>query len=137
MDQTIIFADTIYGEARGEYCRPSGGLPSLIAVANVIMNRVKDPKRFGNTVEEVCLAKKQFSCWNDSDPNLLLLSLPTRFKEPIWCVALNVAQKVSDGLWPDLTKGSNHYHSTSITAPEWAAGVKPTIQIGAHIFYKI
>jgi spore germination cell wall hydrolase CwlJ-like protein len=96
-----------------------------------------EPKKFDSTVEEVCLAKKQFSCWNQSDANLLLLSLPTRFKEPVWGMALNVAQKVSSGLWPDLTKGSNHYHATSVRPPKWAEGFKPIIQIGDHIFYKI
>jgi spore germination cell wall hydrolase CwlJ-like protein len=109
----------------------------LIAVANVVMNRLGESKRFGASLERVCLAKNQFSCWNQTDANVLLLSLPTRFKEPVWAVALNVAQKVSSGLWPDLTRGSNHYHATCIKPPKWAEGLKPIIQIGAHVFYKI
>ncbi len=61
-------ARTIYGEARGEYPRKDGGLASLIAVANVILNRSKNNKRrFGRTVRDVCLKPLQFSKDNQKD----------------------------------------------------------------------
>ena len=41
MNDIHILARTIYGEARGEYYRLDGGLSSLIAIGNVVKNRLK------------------------------------------------------------------------------------------------
>jgi len=37
----------------------------------VVLNRVRAQKKFsGLTIEEVCLKRQQFSCWNAGDENL-------------------------------------------------------------------
>ena len=51
-----IIADTLYMEARGE------GEIGIRAVATVIYNRAKGDV---TKLEAVCLAPKQFSCWNN------------------------------------------------------------------------
>ena len=60
-----IFAKTLYCEARCEL--NSFGLAPLIAVGNVVMNRLQ--KKFEKSIADVCLAPRQFSCWNHNDPN--------------------------------------------------------------------
>lgn len=98
----IILAKTIYGEARGEYEALEGGLSSLIAIGNVVINRLNG-RGFGRSVKEVCLKPFQFSCWNDGDPNkVLLVSIDN--KDAIFRLCLDVAKKVIDGIYPDLTK---------------------------------
>jgi N-acetylmuramoyl-L-alanine amidase len=129
-----ILARTLYGEARGEY--RASGPASLIAVANVIMNRLKKGKRFGKTVTEVCLKPKQFSCWNENDPNFALLKGNGLLKEPLFKICLEVAEKVGTGLWPDLTRGCDHYHATSCK-PSWANPDKIKLRLGHHIFYNL
>jgi len=53
-----ILARTIFGEARGEYDHPEGGMASLIAVGNVVMNRLQVKGRYGQSIQEVCLKPK-------------------------------------------------------------------------------
>lgn len=132
-----ILARTIYGEARGEYNKVSGGIGALIAIANVVMNRVKQRTWYGTTIREVCQKPWQFSCWNANDPNFSLLQAEI-ISDPMFEVCLQVAEKVIHGTWPDLTKGSDHYYATSLKIPpRWAAGRKPKCQIGQHLFFDL
>jgi hypothetical protein len=62
-DDLSVMARTVFGEARGE---PYQG---RLAVAHVILNRVRAGGWFGASVSEVCLKRWQFSCWNPGDPN--------------------------------------------------------------------
>jgi spore germination cell wall hydrolase CwlJ-like protein len=130
-----ILARTIFGEARGEYGRQDGGLPSLIAVANVIVNRSKNKKRFGRTVRDVCLKPYQFSCWLESDPNRAVIESISD-ENALFKTCLNVADRTMRGSWPDLTKGSDHYHADYVT-PYWAKGQRCQIKIGRHLFYRL
>lgn len=133
-----ILARTLYGEARGEFGRPDGGLSALIGVANVVMNRLEKKSWFGSTLQEVCLKPYQFSCWNASDPNRVLLLSVTPQKSQIFKTCLEVAERVAEGTWPDLTRGADHYYAIWLArAPSWARGKKPVTKIGHHLFYKI
>ncbi len=133
-----VLARTIYGEARGEFHRPDGGLSALIAVANVVTNRLRQGGWFGQTISEVCWKPYQFSCWNRGDPNLLVIAHVKAGDDEIFDTCLRVAEKVMDGSWPDLTDGATHYHaSTMETLPQWAKGKRPTCKVGSHIFYRL
>lgn len=129
-----IFARTVYGEARGEYT--SSGPAALIAVANVILNRFKRAGRYGKTMTEVCLKPRQFSCWNQNDPNRILIQNENLETDPLFNICLVVVKKVIEGVWPDLTRGSDHYHASSCL-PYWARSRKVKLHLGRHIFYKL
>ena len=131
-----VLAKTIYGEARGEYARHDAGLAGLIAVGNVAMNRLKAQSWFGKTLREVCLKPYQFSCWNPNDPNHDKLHSSTVTIEPLFDICRWVAENVAEERWPDLTKGSDHYHTVQV-APKWSKGQKPVIRIGCHVFFKL
>ena len=122
-------ARTIYGEARGELYK--FGIFSLIAVANVVMNRKK--KNFAKTIHNVCVAPYQFSCWNKNDPNYSKIVNP-----PENCVifrkCLEIAENVLSEKWPDLTDGCDHCHERSIK-PYWAVYRSPKRIFGSHFFY--
>ena len=62
-DDISVMAGTLWGEARNQ------GDEGMIAVGNVIMNRVKAKSWYGDHIKGVCLKAWQFSCWNDDDPN--------------------------------------------------------------------
>lgn len=123
-----IVARTAYGEARGE------GSEGLYAVCCVIRNRVRDPGWWGNTWSSVCLKRAQFSCWNPGDPNRAVIEQVNE-SEHRFRMARKVAQRVIDGS-PDITDGATHYHTRDV-APAWSQGRRPTMTIGAHLFYKI
>lgn len=63
LDDAQLMALTIWGEARGE-CDEG-----KIAVGTVILERVEHRKWDGETIKEVCLQKRQFSCFDERDPN--------------------------------------------------------------------
>ena len=129
-----IFARTLYGEARGEFAHT--GPAAFIAVANVINNRLKKGGKYGKTLTEVCLKPRQFSCWNAYDPNRLVIQQENLEEDPLFHLCRLVAQKVNKGLWPDLTRNSDHYHARSIK-PSWARAGKIKLCLGHHIFYKL
>lgn len=133
-----VLALTGYGEARGE---PVTG---LIAVMQVVMNRVADP-RWPATVPGCCLQPWQFSCWNRNDPNRALLlviagalaegrAMPGAARRPM-AEALHVADGVMTRAYRDLVFGACHYHAQGVS-PNWARGRKPITTIGHHLFYR-
>lgn len=135
LDERDILARTIYGEARGEYEGLEGGIASLMAIGNVVMNRVCAQSWYGQTIAEVCQKPWQFSCWNEGDPNRVII-MQKAIRDPIFSVCQEVAAQVAQGWWPDLTKGSTHYHTQGIL-PAWAKGKFPRMRLGRHIFYHL
>ena len=124
-DQADYLARTIYGEARGE------GVKGMQAVANVVMNRVKAGGWYGASVKDVVLKPKQFSCWNENDPNraIILAANDAQLAQ-----ARSIAEQAIAGTLPDITGGATNYHAKSIT-PYWAASMTKTATIGNHVFY--
>lgn len=130
-----IFARTLYGEARGEVFK--FGDAALKGVASIIINRFKEQTWYGKTIKAVCLKKWQFSCWNESDPNLSIVLAP-EIKCTVFDLCLGVADlflKKNTSIL-DVTNGANHYHHRAIF-PLWTVKKRPTCQIGNHIFYKL
>lgn len=134
---------TIVGEAMGE------PIESQIACAYVIKNRLlSNPSKY-KTYHDVCLAPKQFSCWNENDPNRLgletLAEKIVRGKEPETihlkqCMA--VAKLVHNNEIKDNTRGAKHYMTSklfySTKRPDWA-GVPSSdlITKGDHVFFNV
>jgi spore germination cell wall hydrolase CwlJ-like protein len=137
-DELVVLAKTIYGEARGEYYRLEGGLSAFIAVANVIKNRSAYPTKYGRSITEICRKPYQFSCWNARDPNYIILQNINTEQDALFKLAFQVAEGVWRGEWPDITKGSNHYHVRTMKQyPSWSQGIKPRVCLGNHLFYQL
>ena len=115
-----IVAATLILEAGGEY---STG--SMEAVNEVIRNRAAKRKL---TTRQVCLQRKQFSCWNSGRIDQLLAKAK---RHPRFSEALAIV-KGSD---TNYTGGADHYHP-DYCSPYWASSFKKTCKIGLHIFYK-
>lgn len=119
-EELPIPVQTILGECAG--CTDEG----MIAVGNVIRNRAKYRNQ---TVEAVCLAPKQFSCWNDR----------------AWLVGhLKRNRGVIDRAWSawqasateDVTGGADLYHANYVS-PKWDwSKIEPTVIVGMHLFYR-
>jgi len=126
-----VLARTLYGEARGE------GVAGMTAIAWVVVNRTKrEGGRFPDTITGVCKQLYQFSCWSKSDPNFALCHAVTE-SDPSFALALYVTMAVLTGQVPDNTGGADHYHAVTMRIyPGWAAKMRKTARIGAHIFYQ-
>lgn len=129
--ETKCLAEAIYFEARGE---PDKG---QIAVAQVVLNRVKNPA-YPNSICEVVfqgadhLNACQFSFACDG--------LPETIDEPdAWKTSMDLAQKmvVDDDKTMYLADvgAATHYHDTTVR-PDWAGEMQKVEQIGGEIFYK-
>lgn len=127
-EQTKCLAEAIYFEARGETRK------GQLAVAQVIINRVKNPN-FPKTIcgvvyqgadEHGC----QFSFACDGSTNRIS-------DRASWLEAMGIAREVVDGgqsvVMADIGNAT-HYHATYVS-PRWAGRMKLMDQIGHHVFY--
>lgn len=127
---------TLRGEARGE------PLDGMVAVGQVIMERVRDP-RYPKTIRDVCLQAKQFSCWNEDDANYpVLVEWALTGLDPlkrVWTPDIKEAHWVADGVARGYVRQlvpphTCHYHAAH-AHPGWAAGKMPCRIIAHHFFY--
>jgi len=126
----------LYGEARGE------GLDGMLAVASVAMNRVAQPGWWGKDIKSIILKQKQFSCFNEDDPNCALLEEFAQAMEIVGEVtsplrtAYWIAKGVLDGHLESNVSVATHYHAIGMMeAPDWAVKMKLVCQRGNHVFY--
>ncbi len=118
-----------YWEARSE------SLPGRVAVAQVVLNRAKDP-RFPNTICDVVQENRsgqrhkcQFSWYCDGLSD-------TPYEKDAWrsSVLLAVSLLRRDNAINDPTEGALWYHNSSVR-PSWARKLESTVTIGTHHFY--
>lgn len=139
-EDILAMARTLWGEARGETRE------GQIAVAWTIRNRAENPgwwsRKRGDgipddTIEAVCLAPSQYSCWWDGQAK----KVRSQTKESLGNIYKLAEEILSDKIL-DNTNGANHYHTIARPAyaskwpPEWTKN-KNGVTIGRHIFYKI
>ena len=114
-------AEAIIFEARGE---PDIG---KVAVAQVILNRKKDP-RWGNSVTAVVHQPHQFAYLKDKHKQ----APPTKHD---WTTARKIAHRVIIGAASNPVGSATHYHATYVR-PTWAKKLQPVAKIGNHVFYR-
>lgn len=140
LNPIYVIALTIYGEARSQ------SILGQAAVGAVIRNRV-NKKNFGSDYRKVCLKPKQFSCWNEGDPNReLLLAIANKlhssgsYDDKIFNQCMHVARGIYFDIIIDPTKKANHYLTKALydTLPKthWSKNMRVTIQIEDHIFLR-
>lgn len=131
-----VLARTLWAEARSQ------GETGMTAVACVIQNRAATPEWWGHDIRSVCLAAKQFSCWNRSNPQYRLIGTPSPIRDRAFPLANAIAIGVLDGRLTDITNGADHYYAEYLRPPpKWATGRTPTFTCGSpgsrHFFYHI
>lgn len=121
-------AEAIYFEARGE---PWKG---QVAVAQVVLNRVKNPT-YPETICGVVYQNKhrrnrcQFSFACDGKKDRIR-------SYGHWKQAQKIAREITAGKhWLKTVGASTHYHATYVR-PRWARRMKRLQRIGRHIFYR-
>lgn len=122
-------ARTCWGEARGD------GRSGMTAVACVVMNRVKVPCWWGHDVVSVCVQPRQFSCWDQGDPNRAKL-LAVNETDPEYAIALEIAASALAGTLVDTTNGATSYKTTVLPWPTgWGSPRNPVAVVGHQSFY--
>jgi spore germination cell wall hydrolase CwlJ-like protein len=117
----FCMAKNIYHEARGE------STLGKYAVAQVTMNRVRDP-RFRNTVCDVVFQPYQFSWANNKSVRW------TRPSGPAWNESMEIAKDVlEEGATIKGMENALYFHANYVR-PNWK-NVRKVTKIGAHVFY--
>lgn len=133
-DPLRAMAATIWGEARGEL------FLGQVGVAWVIQARANNPGWWGGpSIQSVCLARHQFSCWHD---NQAARVRSVGDEDPRFQQAMTIAIGVLRHGYPiDPTLGADHYYAPAGMPggqpPRWAVGESPTAIIGGHRFYRL
>lgn len=120
-----VVADTLYLEARGERER------GLRAVASVVYNRAE---RTGKTFEAVCLAPKQFSCWNGLAPKTCKIAPKSVRDAEAYRLCQTIEAELLTGKFEPLGDWT-HYYNPRLCSPKWARGVEQ-VKIGNHNFLR-
>ncbi len=122
-------AEAIYFEARSE------SEEGQIAVAQVVLNRVKSPL-YPNTICGVVYqnSHRHLAC----QFTFTCEGKKLRITEPApWRQAVRLAKAVLAGdAYDREVAGATHYHATYVR-PRWAKKLKKMEKIGTHIFYKL
>lgn len=131
----IALICTLLGEAGGE------PIEGQIAVGCVIRNRLTAK----TTYRDVCLAARQFSCWDDQGADgarVYATAEALLARQPIG--EANVLSElcwVADGILGnqlrDRVNGSTNYLTSALyrsQPPSWARRLRIVAQIGAHVF---
>lgn len=126
-DSVTCLAEAISYEAGSE------GEAGQAAVAQVVLNRLRDP-RFPKTVCDVVFQGAarpgggcQFTFACDG-------SLTRRRPGRSWPDALRLAERAMDGTLVSAVGDATHYHAYYVQ-PAWAARMTRVARVGAHIFY--
>lgn len=111
---------------------------AIAAVACSVRNRVARPSWWGHDWVSVILAGKQYSSFNQSDPNA------TKFPpsaDNVFPRCLQIAQAVHSGELADTVSGAQSYFDKSMDAnpPGWATDGSMThvCDVGDFHFYRV
>ena len=125
--EVLIVVLTLWGECRGE---PWAG---KVMVGEVIVNR---SRLSGQTLREVCLAPRQFSCWNGLAGKKLEAELcnPQTIGSPSWENCIRIAKVLCGGYEP--ISPATHYFNPRLCSPSWAKSMTLVAKVGNHDFYE-
>ncbi|WP_245559633.1 cell wall hydrolase [Amorphus coralli] len=125
--QVRCLAEAVYFEARSE------GRKGQMAVAQVVMNRLKNPAY----PDSLCGVVYQNKSWH----NRCQFSFACdRVRDVVtdqasWKQAMEIAEGyTSQKMWLSEIGASTHYHATYVR-PAWAPHMKKIERVGLHIFY--
>jgi len=135
VEALACLAMNVYHEARGQ------SLIGQVAVAQVVMNRVKD-SRFPNSICEV-VKQGQTYAWNPAIPikhrcqfSWYCDGKPDTISNPeAWETSMFVAKYVHKNKLHTLVEGATHYHAHYVL-PAWASSKTLVTRIDDHIFYR-
>lgn len=148
----IALAGTMWAEGRGDAREGHSSVEERLAIGCVCRNRL-ETRRWGTTYRAVCLAAKQFSCWNAGvDANhQALLALVARTldglllsgdasDDPVFNETLYLAGGVIHGEILDRTNGALSYYAPAAMKPRgrvpaWAVG-RVGVAIGTQFFFR-
>jgi spore germination cell wall hydrolase CwlJ-like protein len=103
------------------------------AVASVIWHRAHERNQYW---EDVCLAPKQFSCWNDAKPTKQMAAKWKKERPELFEECMLVAESMVTYKFKPVVK-ANHFYNPDLAQPDWADKLKDKQTIGRHVFGRL
>jgi len=128
MNQVQLLANLLFAETKDP--------EDAQAIANVVLNRLKRPERFGATLEDVIYAPYQFSGVGTNEWNKAVNQKFTDNEAKIYKNFLIIANKALRGQLEDNTNGADHYANLKLSKPAWAKIYPKTTQTKFHTYFK-
>jgi spore germination cell wall hydrolase CwlJ-like protein len=128
MDDTTLLANLLFSETKD--------LKDAEGIANVVLNRMKRPERFGVTLQDVVFAPYQFSGVNSGEWQKVTTGNLTKDEEKIYKQFLRISGLALKGKLSDSTNGADHYVNLKLSKPSWAKVYPQTVKIGSHTYFK-
>jgi N-acetylmuramoyl-L-alanine amidase len=123
---TTILRLLIRGEAEGE------SAAGQLAVAHVVLNRIRHATWWGTTTAQVALWPHQFSCfWADFNVRHAAIDEERRAPTP------QIARMVDHAVYAiddDPTNGAVYYWNPEACTPPWSDRITVVRTIGRHVF---
>lgn len=148
LEQTLAL--TAWAEARSRLEPGRGWVPNPLEamgdILNVVWNRSKDPRWYKLGLKGVCLARRQFSCWDSLggasnylsllDSVQLLLAQRSPTGQLMDCLALAYGHSAMI----DTLKHATHYYAPASmlppgSVPPWVRGATMTEDRYGHRFF--
>jgi spore germination cell wall hydrolase CwlJ-like protein len=107
-----LLAKMLWGETRN--CAEK----ERIAVGFTAPNRTEIGGWYGNTLRAAILKSKQYSCFNDGDPNKKLLENPARHDARAWEDCQAIAYLILTNQAADGARAT-HYFRPEVCSPKW------------------
>ena len=141
LSEKQLFTICLYGEARGE------PIEGKIAVASVIINRLKKGSYYGKNLRGVILKPLQFSCFNELDP---VTKKPDPNRKKLEIIAQNFSEYLHSyehlrecywvavgflDCWLTSNVGGATHYNTLKCDPKWDDNMKLIATIGNHEFF--
>ena len=130
----ILLARMLFGESRD--CT----YKEKLAIGYTVINRANDGKKYnGENVREVILKDKNYSCFNNNNPNRVILMDPEMYEPKSWRECLQSSRDILSNKSIESNKGQTNYH-TRRSHPYWSSSDILRINFKdkkfKHIFYK-
>lgn len=129
MNEALLLATLLFSETKD--------LDDAKSIANVVMNRLKRPERFGATLQDVIYSPYQFSGvggneWNKAGSN----KFANKDEEDIFKNFLSISHQAITGKLEDKTGGADHYFNPKLANPSWAKKMQKTYKTDFHSYFK-
>jgi len=128
MNEVMLLANLLFSETKN--------IDDAKGIANVVINRMKRPERFGNNLQEVVLAPYQFSGvgsreWQKAESR----KFSNDDEANIYKQMLAISNSALRGNLEDVTNGADHYVNLKLARPKWARVYSKTNKIGEHTYF--
>jgi N-acetylmuramoyl-L-alanine amidase len=130
--EASLLALTLWREARGE------STTARIGVAYSVINRVRNPKWWGNSIASVLAKRYQYSALTlGGDPNLVKWPVPGGPDGIAFEECMKITDQVLSGVVANPVTGADSYYDASIPPPAWAKPAMLVKKLGRISFYNV